>query len=295
MAYRIGIDSGGTHVVASLYDENKHLIASSTKGSGNILLNPEQTVKNILASIENVLPNKEINCSLILAGIAGLETISDPQPYLDKITTSLKNICNNVHFISDAKLALISNLKGQDGFLAIAGTGSIVYGKQNNRYLRSGGWGYLLGDYASGYRISQEALSSALIVYDEGEKFSFTQEIFDFFKVASYEELVAKYYKLTRPEIAKFATVVDKLAISGNIDAVLILKHQASLLAHEITSLINRYQDNITQNLALSGSVLKNSSIVQTEVISLVQRSYPEMKIIMSDENNNSAVNYYQN
>ena len=89
--------------------------------------------------------------------------------------------------------------------------------------------------------------------------------------------------------------MVDKLAISGNIDAVLILKHQASLLAHEITSLINRYQDNITQNLALSGSVLKNSSIVQTEVISLVQRSYPEMKIIMSDENNNSAVNYYQN
>lgn len=294
MAYKIGIDSGGTHVVAGLYDENNKLLNSSTQGAGNILLNPQNTVQNIINAVKEVLPSQG-QVSLILAGIAGLETMQNSENYLDEIRSSLAKITSNIHFISDAKLALISNLKGQDGFLAIAGTGSIVYGKQNNKYLRSGGWGYLLDDYGSGYRISQEALSTALIVYDQGEDFSFTEDIFDFFKVESYEKLVAKYYKLSRPQIGEFATIVDKLGMQGNVDAVLILKHQADLLAHEINSLINRYDEKaITQNLALSGSVLKNSKIVQEEVIAQVHHFYPNMKIIFNDDNNNSAVNYFE-
>ena len=79
----------------------------------------------------------------------------------------------------------------------------------------------------------------------------------------------------------------------GNKEAINILIHQATLLANEIIYLIKRYpQNNISLNLALSGSVLINNPIIQKEIISTLKKSYPSINIMISSRSNTAAVNY---
>lgn len=293
MSYVIGIDSGGTHITATAYKDNIE-IATATAGPGNIFLDPQQTIKNLIKVITEISEKLSSNtCTLILIGIAGLESGDNPQPYLDKVKDYFKSLTENIIFTSDAKLALINGLEGKDGFLAIAGTGSIVYGRQKNKYLRAGGWGYLLDDIGSGYRISQEAVATALEKMDRGENSSLIPAILEYFKADNLKNVVSQYYKLNRTEIAAFSLKLAQEADRQNDEAIMILQHQADLLADEIIHLIERYsQESISLNLALSGSVLVNNLIIQKEIISKVKHAYPTIKIMVSDRSNTAAVNY---
>ena len=293
MSYVIGVDSGGTHITATAY-KSRIPIASATSGPGNILIDPNQTTKNLIEVIGNLLKKcPSYSCRCILIGIAGLESAKNTAPYLDEIKNHFNNITTNFTFISDAKLALINGLEGKDGFLGIAGTGSIVYGKQGNKYLRAGGWGYLLDDVGSGYRITQEAVSTALEQMDRGKQSSLTPTILEYFREDSLKNVVSRYYTLSRPEIAAFSLKIAHVAEQGNKEAINILIHQATLLANEIIYLIKRYpQNNISLNLALSGSVLINNPIIQKEIISTLKKSYPSINIMISSRSNTAAVNY---
>lgn len=293
MSYKIGIDSGGTHITATAY-KNKKEIVTFTTGPGNIFLNPTQTVSNLIKVIREIVtsfPND--SCDLILIGIAGLESAANPAPYLEQIQNAVKNFTQNIIFVSDAKLALINCLKGKDGFLAIAGTGSIVYGKQANKYLRAGGWGFLLDDVGSGYKIAQEAVTIALQHMDSGEYSSLTPLILKYFEKDNLKEVVSKYYQLNRTEIAAFSKKIADAAEKGNSEAISIIKHQGILLGNQIICLISRFSmNNISLTLALSGSVLVNNKIIQQEIINKVKSKYPSIDIIISDQSNTAAVNY---
>lgn len=293
MSYVIGIDSGGTHITATAYKNNLELI-TTTAGPGNIFLNPSQTIENLTKVISNIFKKlSSEKCEHILIGIAGLESADNPQPYLDKIKDYFKSLTKNIIFISDAKLALINGLEGKDGFLAIAGTGSIVYGKQQNKFLRAGGWGYLLDDIGSGYRIAQEAVTTALEKMDRGENYSLTPAILEYFKANNLKNVVSQYYKLNRTEIAAFSLKIAQEADRQNNEAIMILQHQADLLADEIIHLIKRYpQESISLNLALSGSVLVNNQIIQKEIEAIVKQTYPTINITITKRSNTAAVNY---
>lgn len=292
MNYRIGVDSGGTHVIASAYGRGPKNLSAAIYGSGNIFFNAEETVKNIsLAIKDSAIKNQ--TCEKILVGIAGLESTAFPESSLNKIKTNVVNICSDISFVSDAKLALISQLKGKDGFLAIAGTGSIIYGKQNKQYLRAGGWGYLLDDIGSGYRITQEAVINLLKDYDSGKQCSYQQIIFDYFHVNSMRALISKYYKLNQTQISGCSLKLAKAAEAGNKQVIKVFKCQGELLAEEIIRLILRYNLNkVEYRLALSGSVLVKNYIIQNEVKKIILEKFPQMKITVSTQNNNMAVNY---
>ena len=51
---------------------------------------------------------------------------------------------------------------GAPGIVVIAGTGSVALGWDGERFARSGGHGFLLGDEGSAYWIGREAVRSAL-------------------------------------------------------------------------------------------------------------------------------------
>lgn len=55
MQYRIGIDSGGTHVEAEAWAEDGTLLGTASAGPGNSLLNYEQTFVNLETVIETLL------------------------------------------------------------------------------------------------------------------------------------------------------------------------------------------------------------------------------------------------
>src|SRR6476660_7665456 len=64
---------------------------------------------------------------------------------------------------SDAFIASIAAIGVDPGILLIAGTGSIVIGRDKDRAMfRIGGWGPHFGDEGSGFWIGREAVRAAL-------------------------------------------------------------------------------------------------------------------------------------
>lgn len=71
----------------------------------------------------------------------------------------LGGLAGRVHVLSDAQAALDAALGRRPGLLILAGTGSIVIGRDDRgRWARAGGLGPLLGDEGSGFWIGREWL-----------------------------------------------------------------------------------------------------------------------------------------
>ena len=60
--------------------------------------------------------------------------------------------------VNDVEAAWASCHAARDGIVVICGTGSIAYGHAGERGMRCGGWGYRVGDEASGYWFGREVL-----------------------------------------------------------------------------------------------------------------------------------------
>ena len=63
----------------------------------------------------------------------------------------------------DALIALAGATAGHPGMIAIAGTGSIAFGRNAaGKTARAGGWGYVFGDEGGGFDLVRQALRAAL-------------------------------------------------------------------------------------------------------------------------------------
>ncbi|HVA33875.1 MAG TPA: BadF/BadG/BcrA/BcrD ATPase family protein, partial [Candidatus Baltobacteraceae bacterium] len=74
-----------------------------------------------------------------------------------------------VLFMHDAPVAHAGALGGHPGIVAIAGTGSVVYGTDGKRAWTLGGWGHLFGDEGSAFWFAREALSRLMCSQDAGD------------------------------------------------------------------------------------------------------------------------------
>ena len=80
----------------------------------------------------------------------------------------LTRVARRVEVLSDAQIAHLGALGGGDGLLILAGTGSIVIGRdRGRRWTRAGGFGSLLGDEGSGFWLGRAWLRATT----QGEDF----------------------------------------------------------------------------------------------------------------------------
>ena len=151
MKYVIGVDGGGTKTEAVAYDLNGNVLEKSLTGFGNLVNDEKEALKNIIDSLEVILNKlgKEDLQGLYL-GLAGSEVGDNAKIVKDEIKNKfgLDSVIMN-----DGDLALKALLKGEDGILVIAGTGSTAFGIKGDKEARCGGWGHLLGDEGSAYKL----------------------------------------------------------------------------------------------------------------------------------------------
>ena len=170
MKYVIGVDGGGTKTEAVAYDLNGNVLEKSLTGFGNLVNDEKEALKNIIDSLEVILNKlgKEDLQGLYL-GLAGSEVGDNAKIVKDEIKNKfgLDSVIMN-----DGDLALKALLKGEDGILVIAGTGSTAFGIKGDKEARCGGWGHLLGDEGSAYKISIEAFKNMIYEYDFGLEMS---------------------------------------------------------------------------------------------------------------------------
>ncbi|MDT8717869.1 ATPase [Clostridium sp. 19966] len=276
MKYVIGVDGGGTKTEASAYSSKGEVILTSKRGFANLLNNRETALNNIVNSIKeiiDILGTSELKG--VYLGIAGSEVGENAKIISDKIKNKLKI---DAVVMNDAEIALKAMLKGKDGILVIAGTGSVAFGINNNISSKCGGWGNLLGDEGSGYSIAIKAIKRMIFEEEHSiPKSELTRQIMSKLQINSVNEITKFVYSSTKDEIAALTPIVARLGEAGDKAACEILINEGIELAKTVENLYRKLKFEGCP-IALVGGVIKKA-----EILRRVFEDYLKENIVIKD------------
>ncbi|MGL5379962.1 N-acetylglucosamine kinase [Clostridium sp.] len=261
MNYIIGVDGGGTKTEAVAYDLNGNPLETALSGFGNLLNNEEEAVKNIIKALDELVNKLGMEgLKGIYLGLAAAEAGNNASIVYNKVKEKY-NIESIV--MNDGDLALKALLKGEDGILVIAGTGSVAFGLNNNKQSKCGGWGNLLGDEGSAYKISIEAYKKMIYDFEYKNTISpLSKEILESINAKTVNDIVGYIYGSTKDEVAKVAALVSKYAENGDEFSINLLKAEGTAIA-KTTARVFEMLEFDECKIGLVGSVIRKSIFVK--------------------------------
>jgi N-acetylglucosamine kinase-like BadF-type ATPase len=287
MKYLIGIDGGGTKTDCAVADLSGKIIHQTTgKPSNFLVIGVEEAVENIFSLIEENLFQLEGDFSdvkQIVIGVAGAGRKEDSQilekSFLDYAEQQRVHF-KNVKVVSDAHIALEGAFPDSIGCILIAGTGSILFGKDESETIhRVGGFGRLIGDEGSGYSIGRKALNAVSKESDgRGEKTLITEIVNEKMKVGHSDLLINKVYK-EKLDVASLAKIVIEAAEEGDPIAEDILDEEADELVLHISSFLHKISTK-QLNISFSGSLLDNKNFYSELLKRKIKSTLPNVKVV---------------
>ena len=196
----LGIDGGGSKTSFLLVDEYYNEICHIESGPSNWLsVGADAATQAITQGISYLTERPNIVC----AGFAGAARHDSAAFYKEVLESLIPEA--QIIIESDAFIASIGAIGVDPGILLIAGTGSIVIGRDKARNMfRIGGWGPYFGDEGSGFWIGREAVREALRSLDLQASTEFSNRIAGRLGLKSISEVVSGWAsgKIGVPEIA---------------------------------------------------------------------------------------------
>ncbi len=283
LRYILAIDSGATKSEAALYTYNdgKKGVKKTFRDKfiNYNLLGFDESVKRLKGIIYRAEKyTGKRNLTIVSAGIAGARYEKDRK----RLTAALKHATgiNKIIISPDTEIALAAAFEPGEtncGIL-IAGTGSILYYRNNSGKLnRIGGWGRHIGDEGSGFWIAREALYKVTKHYDKRINAEKLAEIFRK-EHGIHEGNIIKQVYHKGFDISKLAKHVFRCAESGDKTSLEIIKNAAEILATHFIPLKNK-----KFSIALTGSLLKEEKLLAKELIKIVKKDYPYIRLIVSE------------
>lgn len=270
--YFLGIDGGGTKTTCLVTDENLKEIYRTEGCSINFYSEGRETARsNMKSMLLDILKNTGVSrfdgvCvgSSALFGRADEKTKAD---FCDGVFD-----CDNIIMDSDLFIALKATEK-ENAAVIIAGTGSMAAGKNTKgEIITKGGYGYILGDEGSGYRIALDGIRAAVRSLDgTGEYTLLGDMLLEFSGVKVKDELVDAFYspEKDRKAIAAFSRSVSLAAEKGDKTALGILYNQAELLSKTAKALLDAMAEK--PYVFLYGGVFQHSEIFRKHFSSLMK------------------------
>lgn len=289
----LGLDGGGTKTDLTVINEQQE-IQLRVRGKGtNPHLETLQTASAELTSLlEQIIHSPQINpqqISGLCLGMSGVHTEEEKQQIIQVIKTLQvqQGIDYPISFQNEGQIALMATTGSSHGVVVISGTGSIVYGfDDQGEYYRTGGWGHLLGDEGSGYRIGLLGLQAIMRSYDgiiaRTMITPLIQEAWNLENVLALRTLV---YQTTPSKIfiASAAPYIIQAADEGDPIALRIIMDEAEQLALTTIALIRKYDYFASQDIVLSGSIFQHSRLFAEIFTARVQIDYPTSNLINSN------------
>jgi glucosamine kinase len=254
----IGVDGGGTRSRAVMIDAEGQICGWATAGPGNYqLIGPEgleSLLGELFAKLE--IAGKPAPLALCLA-LAGAGRPEEQQEIMSLITA--RGWAEVGCATSDARAALEGAHGSDAGLIVIAGTGSIVLGKNlAGEEVRAGGWGPLLGDEGSGYGIGLEALRAVLRARDGwGMHTSLADILQQALGLGQWDDVVRKVYggEIERQQIAGLGPWVFAAAADGDQVAGEIVDAAGHALGRQVGAVVRRLGLDGEVKLACLGGV----------------------------------------
>jgi N-acetylglucosamine kinase-like BadF-type ATPase len=235
-AYFLGLDGGQSSTVAIIGDEGGRILGIGRAGPCNHVATAEGKTKFVdavqgclnAAALQAGLDSTSNRFASACLGFSGGPT--DKEALLRELIAT-----ERMTVTDDALIALSGATAGQPGLIAIAGTGSIAFGRNSSaKTARAGGWGYLFGDEGSGFYITRQALRAALRSEEGwGPATSLRSVLLQATGAPDVNQLLHRLYtpEYPRPRIAALSKLVDEAAENGDVAARNILNEAAQQLA----------------------------------------------------------------
>jgi len=169
---------------------------------------------------------------------------------------------------TDAAIALSGATATGQGIAAIAGTGSIAFGRNAaGRTARTGGWGYLFGDEGSGFEIARQALRAALRMEEGwGPPTSLRQALLDSTGSRNANEVMHRFYtsEWPRSRVAALAPLADAAAAEGDAVAMVILNRAGADLAMLVAAVRSQlWKPGDAVDVAYIGGVFRSATVLE--------------------------------
>jgi N-acetylglucosamine kinase-like BadF-type ATPase len=301
MAYYLGIDGGGTKTRCVLGDETMVLATAMSGGSNIVRLGETQAREALHTAVRQVCAIANISPAQIRAICIGAAGADRPE-IAAKIRTMIVELISEtapeialtkIEVVGDMTIALEAAFGAGPGVIAIAGTGSIAYGRDANGHTaRAGGWGFAVSDEGSGHWIGRRAISGILSAHDQGLETALTAMVIQAWKLYTIDELVQQANSTPPPDFPRLFPIVLRAADEGDSIARDLLVDAGAKLASLATIVVRRLAHNTpaailrvsmppvaTLPVAMTGSVFRQSPDVRQVFYNTLQTNFPGIDV----------------
>ncbi|WP_413199635.1 N-acetylglucosamine kinase [Nostoc piscinale] len=300
MTYVIGIDGGGSKTVCILMDDKHQVLGRGAAGASNYQsIGVTAAIQSIHSAIQTAANEalkftSTIQISAICLGLAGVGR-SDDIAVVKSMVQELQNSQflpitwdlqpDNIVICHDALIALVGGVGHDVGIVVAAGTGSIVFGRNHQgETKRVGGWGYILGDEGSAYKIAVAGMQAALKSYDDREiSTSLIPAFQQHLGLQNIAELIEVIYRRGWgvKEIASLAPIVDLAATSGDELANNIIDDAVKELVKATSTVIESiFSPDSVVEIVTTGSVWQGKSQIHERFTTAVVNQFPQVKVM---------------
>jgi glucosamine kinase len=271
----LGIDGGGSKTLAVIVNEQGQELGRGQAGSSNQSnIGLEAALHNLHHAAQEAAEMADC-CLPVSKAWIGLAGVDRPADY-ELILPHMQMLADNVRLTNDAELGL-SALENAIGIVIIAGTGSIVLGRDaRGQVKRAGGWGYLLGDEGSGYDLGRQALQAALRSADGRDQPTILLDIIlRHWNLKAHTEIIDQVYKTKgSAHIARLAPCVFQAARQGDALAQKIIQQAAAELALAVQAVCTQLAFADVIPLALAGGLLVHEPAYRQQVLESIRQHH---------------------
>ena len=271
MSYTLGIDGGATATKWALRKADGTFIEGNSGPIDGHIYRSEskERLEKVLKEIK-IASGSEIVTS-IYAGLTGLGKEGEAE-VMQLIKREFPQA--RVELALDIVLGYRANFDLGAGIFLYAGTGSIaIHISKSGEIIRSGGWGYLLGDEGAGYWIGREAIRESVKSLDMKVQLeALDREILKSIGANNWDEVKAFVYSNDRSAIAALSSTVVSLAKTGDTKSIKILQ-TAGIHLSELVERIELVIGNTGLPVVIGGGIAGASPLLVETIGAKLNRS----------------------
>ena len=249
----LGVDGGGTKTKFMLTDKSGNVLKTLTLGACNptsVGIDTSVSVFNEgIKQICSDIPNGKVS---VFIGSAGCGIESNQKIIYER----LKQLnLSKLVVGGDGENIISAGLRGNDGVVAILGTGSIIYSSYHGKRHRIGGYGHFIGDTMSGSELGRSCLEAVFCDIDKsGAKTSLTEKI-TAIKGNDVSKILSDMYCEGKTYMSTLAHFVFEAADEGDAVAIKILDRNIERLAEQLSAVLMQLPDDQTFPIVLAGGI----------------------------------------
>lgn len=275
----LAIDSGGTKILAILYDEEFRPVKTIRVGSCRGNTTTDEMIEYHMAQFVKELALKQGTIIDCITGVADAVLIE----YLKKYYNIL-----DVNIIGELDAGLAAAGLFDNSLLALSGTGAQLSARYHGEFYVGGAYGAAISDLGSGYWIGRTAMEAAIADFEGYGEYTILTDWFAEKYGGSRENFrdsVMRMYASTEhspvSQVAACAGLVSEAARKGDTCARRILRDAGKSLGIQLAALIRKHHFPDELPITISGSVWKSDRILFDSFAECIKEQCPNRQIII--------------